>query len=138
MRYLKPLYERAGDASDDVVLHGGACACGYIFFPMQTYGCEVCGRHGEALQPRTLRGSGRLVASATVHIHADKARPTPFTVVEVALEQGPTVRTLLAEDAGDPAPGAPLCATLVWVGGEPGDDIVDLRFTPVQDAAQGG
>jgi uncharacterized OB-fold protein len=138
MRYLKPLYARAGDASDDVVLHGGACECGHVFFPMQSYGCEVCGRHGPALQPRTLSGRGRLVASATVHIHADKARPTPFAVAEIALEQGPTIRTLLAEDAGEPAPGTPMRASLVWVAGEPGDDIVDLRFAPVEDAARGG
>ncbi len=137
MRYLKPLYALAEDTSDEVVLLGGECVCGHVFFPMQAYGCEVCGRHGQALQPLVLRGRGRLVASAAVHIHGDKARPAPFTVVEIALEQGPTIRTLLAEATGNPAPGVPMRATLVWAGSEVGDDLFDLRFAPVQDSVAG-
>jgi len=79
-----------------------------------------------------------LVASAVVLIHPDKARPAPFTIVEVTLEQGPTVRTLLADGTGNLMPGAPMRATLVRVGAsETGDDIVDLRFAPV-DAKVGG
>jgi hypothetical protein len=104
---------------------------------MQAYGCEVCGRHGEALQPRPLTGRGRLAASATVHISADKTRNVPFTVVEMALEDGPTVRTLLADGAGDPAPDTPMRATLIWAGSEIGDDIFDLRFAPVEDPIVG-
>ena len=138
MSYLKPLYAWTGDASDEVVLHGGECVCGHVFFPMQAYGCEVCGRHGQALQPMALRGRGRLIASATVHIHADKARPAPFTIGEIVLDQGPTVRTLLADGTGDPPPGAPMRATLVRVGGEIGDDILDLRFAPLDGAVGEG
>jgi uncharacterized OB-fold protein len=129
---LKPLYAPGQDGSDDVVLRGGACECGFVFFPMQTYGCEVCGRHGSSLQPRSLKGRGVLVASAAVHTHADKNRPTPFTIVEVALDDGPTIRTLLADGTADPPPGAPVRAVLVPAGvSETGDDLVDLRFVAV-------
>jgi uncharacterized OB-fold protein len=128
-RYLKPLYAAAGTGSDRVVLQGGACACGHLFFPMQTYGCERCGRDGEALESRSLDARGTLVASARVHRHADKSRPTPFTVVEIRLEAGPTVRSLLAERAEDPEPGAPMHAVLEAVGAGPGgEEILDLRF----------
>jgi uncharacterized protein len=132
-RCLKPLYAAGQDGSDDVILHGGGCECGFVFFPMQTYGCEVCGRHGASLQPRSLKGRGVLIASALVRIHADKTRPTPFTIVEVALDDGPTVRTLLAEGTAEPAPGAPMRAVLVPVGpSETGEDLVDLRFVVVE------
>jgi uncharacterized protein len=136
--YLKPLYAKEETAPDEVVLHGGICSCGHSFFPMQAYGCEMCGQSGEALQPKLLRGRGRLVASAVVHIHPDKSRPVPFTIVEVALEQGPTVRTLLAEGAADPKPGAQMRATLVHVRtNDVGDEIVDLRFVSAEPAASG-
>jgi len=49
--YLKPLYAQGGSGSDDVVLHGGACECGYVFFPMQTYGCEKCGGTASRFNP---------------------------------------------------------------------------------------
>jgi uncharacterized OB-fold protein len=138
-RYLKPLFAQDANAPDEVVFNGGACACGHVFFPMQTYGCELCGRHGPALQPMPLRGRGQLVASALVRIHPDKARAVPFTVVEVVLEQGPTVRTLLAEAESDPAPGAQMRATLVRVdASETEGDIFDLRFVAVEPTSAGG
>ncbi len=130
---LKPLYEPGQDGSDDAVLLGGACECGFVFFPMQTYGCELCGRHGASLQPRLLKGRGVLVASALVQMHADKTRPAPFTIVEVALDDGPTIRTLLADGTAEPAPGATMRAVLASVGpSETGDDLVDLRFVVVE------
>jgi uncharacterized OB-fold protein len=123
------LYAEAGAGSDQVVLQGGVCACGHLFFPMQTYGCERCGRDGEALGPRSLEARGKLLASAMVHRHADKSRPTPFTVVEVRLDAGPTVRSLLSERAEDPEPGVQMHAVLEAVGtGDGGEEIFDLRF----------
>ena len=128
-RYLKPLYAAAGTGPDRVVLQGGACACGHVFFPMQTYGCERCGRDGAALEPRSLEAGGKLIASAMVHLHADKSRPTPFTVVEVRLDAGPTVRSLLGERAEDPELGAQMHAVLEAVGTDAGgEEVFDLRF----------
>jgi uncharacterized OB-fold protein len=112
--------------TEDAALKGGCCTCGHVFFPMQGYGCEACGRFGGALKPRELRGSGVLVASATVRLHNGKGREAPFTIVAVKLDDGPMVRTLLdgAPDDGLP-PGTPVKATLA---GEP----ADLRFAPVR------
>ena len=118
---LKPtLYTPSG------ALLGGRCACGHVFFPMQTYGCEVCGRHGADLQPMTLSGRGTLLSSTVVHIHADKARATPFTIGKVLLADGPVVRTLLVDPDKEIAPGTAMVTALV----SSGDGTLDLRFAP--------
>jgi len=134
MQALKPHLYTLPDAGPAGVpqLRGGRCSCGYVFFPMQTYGCEVCGRSGDALQPALLDGRGALVASARVLLHANKDRTAPFVVVSVKLADGPVVRTLLAQDTTERLPiGQPVQACLVEVGrSEAGDAIVDLRFTP--------
>lgn len=111
--------------TDAATLLGGRCACGHVFFPMQTFGCEVCGRHGSDLQPTSLSGRGTLLSSTVVHLHADKARTAPFTIGKVILEEGPVVRTLLADAGGPIAPGTAMKAVLVPVDG----DALDLRFT---------
>lgn len=133
MQALKPqLYTVPTEGSDGVAqLRGGRCACGHVFFPMQTYGCEVCGRTGDALQPALLDGRGTLVASARVLLHAAKDRQAPFVVASIKLNDGPVVRTLLAEDTTRRIPvGTPLQARLVEVGrAEAGDALVDLRFS---------
>jgi uncharacterized OB-fold protein len=104
---------------------------------MQTYGCEICGRHGDALEPVALSGKGKLMSSATVHLHAPKnANPAvkplaaPFTVGVIRLDDGPTIRTLIvgARDK-DLAPGTEMVATFVPIGAED-PALVDLRFTP--------
>lgn len=119
---LKPaLYER--DPAGNVVLLGGRCLSGHIFFPFQSFGCERCG--STELQPVDLAGAGRLVASARVHIHADPARPAPFTVGTVALDDGPVVRALLTEPM--PAAGERVRAVLVPVSGA-SSPALDLRF----------
>ena len=140
---LKPaLYAEEGTAAvpDHPALNGGKCVCGHVFFPMQTYGCEVCGRRGDALQPLRLSGRGKLVASATVHIHAArtpasntdvKPHTAPFTIGSVSLEDGPTVRTLLTGvDEKTLKPGQAMVTILVSVGTD-AKSILDLRFTPV-------
>ena len=134
MHALKPHLYTVPDGGGASVpqLRGGRCSCGYVFFPMQTYGCEVCGRAGDALQPALLRGQGALVASARVLLHANKDRTAPFVVVSVKLADGPVVRTLLVQDTTDRlAIGQPLQACLVEIGrDDAGDPIVDLRFAP--------
>ncbi len=110
-------------------LQGGRCRCGYVFFPMQTYGCERCGSHGDALTPCELSTHGTLLAEATVHLHADKNRPAPFTIVKVALDDGPVVRTLLAEGSTAVAPGQRVVGRLVPIRqGESSETVLDLRF----------
>jgi uncharacterized OB-fold protein len=97
---------------------------------MQTYGCERCGSHGDALTPCLLSTSGTLLAEAVVHLHADKNRPAPFTVVKVALDDGPVIRSLLADDSGRVPPGGRMTAKLVPVRqSETGETVLDLRFT---------
>jgi hypothetical protein len=122
------LYRAHGGDGVAPALLGGACACGYVFFPMQRYGCERCG--GADLTPRTLSGVGRLLASARVHLHAGKGREAPFTVGAVKLDDGPIVRTLV-EGAGDALrAGARMVTTLVAVADADGQPCLDLRFVP--------
>ena len=107
-------------------LLGGRCACGHVFFPMQTHGCEACGRHGADLQPLTLAGRGRLLSSTVVRFHADSARIAPFTIGKIALDEGPVVRALLVDPDREIRPGARMVSRMVSVG----DSAVDLRFAP--------
>lgn len=131
-KLLKPrLYsEGTSDGADSTArLKGGRCRCGYVFFPMQTYGCERCGSHGDALTPCELSATGKLLAEATVHLHADKNRPPPFTIVKVALDDGPVIRTLLADDSAAVASGQRVTGKLVPVQSESGETVLDLRFS---------
>ena len=120
----------AADTSGVPVLRGGRCECGYTFFPMQTFGCERCGRSGEALQPMELSGWGKLVATAAVYVHSDHKRPTPFVIGTVALDDGPVIRTLLTEapPANSEQP-VRVAAMLVPVESADGNGTaLDLRF----------
>jgi uncharacterized OB-fold protein len=93
----KRLFQAAGTeaAPANPALIGGRCRCGYLFFPMQRFGCEKCGRVGTELAEALLSGSGRLRAHAQVHLHARPSPKVPFTVLEIALDDGPLVRALL-------------------------------------------
>ena len=86
-------------------LAGGRCrACGYVFFPLQRYGCERCGSHGDAIAPEALPAEGIVESAAMVHLHAAPERPVPFVVVSVRLDNGPAVRALI-DGAHEPEPG---------------------------------
>jgi uncharacterized protein len=127
---LKPALYRAEGSDTDPdhpALLGGACECGHVFFPPQTYGCERCGRM--SLATRALSGAGKLLASARVHLHGGKTRAAPFTIVSVRLDDGPIMRTLLA---GDDAvhPGDRMVTMLVPVTNAEGAELLDLRFVP--------
>lgn len=117
------------DAHGRPVLNGGRCECGHVFFPLQQFGCEKCGRSGSALTPVALGPAGTLMASAVVHRHADVRRPTPFAVGTIALDHGPVIRTLLL-DVHDPrlVPGAKVEALLVPVTTADDAPRLDLRF----------
>ncbi|SDI62851.1 MULTISPECIES: Zn-ribbon domain-containing OB-fold protein [Bradyrhizobium] len=134
-KYLKSgLYSDAAKdgVPGELVLHGGRCHCGYSFFPMQSYGCERCGRHGNDLKPSLLSTRGTLLARAVVHLHANTNRTAPFTIVKVALDDGPVVRALLAENEPEGEPGQRLLAKLFAVeSSEAGENTFDLRFVAV-------
>ena len=137
MRTLKPdLYTAPESPKSVPELRGGRCRCGYVFFPMQSYGCEKCGLTGEAVTPTLLRSEGSLTASARVLMHAAKDRTPPFVVVAVRLDAGPVVRSLLDRDRAEQLPiGTRMQGLLTEVGkADDGDVIVDLRFTPVPSA----
>lgn len=124
---LKPeLYSADVHDGGAVVLHGGRCTCGHVFFPMQRYGCEKCGRAGADLQPVALKGRGVLAASVTVHMHARPERKAPFTIGTIRLDEGPVLRAVLTGPIADLAPGHPMVATLTPSVGT--DGALDLRF----------
>jgi len=129
---LKPaLYTQPADACAPPMLRGGRCNhCGYVFFPMQTYGCERCGAMGDALQPASLAARGVLVASARVLYHVRRNRVPPYVVVSVKLDTGPVVRSLLAEDTTATLPvGITMVGHMVQVDQMAGAAVYDLRFS---------
>jgi len=83
-----------------------------------------------------LRGEGVLASFATVHQHGGGGE-VPFTVGEIVLDDGPTVRALLAKSEGseegrDPAIGGRVRAMLWPIGTtDRGEERVELRFAPV-------
>lgn len=120
---------------DRPALKGGQCACGTVYFPVQIYGCEVCGAHGDALQPRALSGSGTLVASATVYINMGPKTPAvpevPYVVGEIALDDGPVIRAILTDAAeAGLRPGQRMITRFVEVGNDADGHFRDLRFAP--------
>ena len=133
---LKPALYCTSDDDTPPALLGGRCTCGYIFFPMQTYGCEKCGRYGEALASQALSSEGRLLASATVHIHMGKDRVAPFVVGSIILDDGLIVRTLVIEDGEPLSLGDRMTGILVPVRlDETGEEFVDFRFKPQRERA---
>jgi uncharacterized OB-fold protein len=129
--YKPALYSQSENG--EIALLGGRCECGYVFFPMQRFGCERCGRDN-SLQPFALRASGTLIASAVVHLHADKRRTAPFVVGTIALDDGPVVRTLLSEAPPQVANAVRVTATLVPIKvGDEGQEALDLRFKPLTE-----
>ncbi len=119
-------------------LNGGRCRkCGYVYFPPQTYGCEVCGATGDQLEPAALAGSGTLHSFATVHLHQDrsgKGLQAPFTVGLIVLDDGPAIRAILSAptDAGLRI-GDRMHSMLVAAGtNDEGKQIVELRFAKTE------
>lgn len=118
---------------DPPTLIGGKCQdCGHIFFPMQRFGCVRCG--SENLVEYKLAGTGKVVTAATVHVHPDPSRPTPFTIVAVALDDGPAVRALAASKVKDDIKiGDQVVAVLVSET-RPDHGEHELRFTLPMEA----
>jgi len=123
-------------ASPQPALSGMRCrACGYVFFPPQSYGCENCGAPGDRLEPKSLRGEGTLASFATVHLHQGKDLEAPFTVALIVLDDGPAVRALLTQRSDESLKiGDRMRAVIVAAAGE-GARENELRFTR-QEAAR--
>lgn len=113
-------------------LNGGRCiACGYVFFPPQSYGCEICGASGDQLAPLALKGEGVLRSFATVHLYQGKGIEAPFTVGVILLDDGPAVRALLIQktDAGLKIGDRMRTVLVGAVPDEGGAGANELRFT---------
>ena len=127
------LYDKSPSGAP--TLRGGHCrACGYVFFPPQSYGCESCGAAPEQLEAIALEGNGALSSFATVHLHQGKGIETPFTVGVIVLDQGPTVRGTLVQptDSGLRI-GDRMRAILAPAGkDDDGKDQVELRFDKME------
>jgi uncharacterized OB-fold protein len=129
------LYET--DHEGQPPLKGGRCrACGYVFFPAQSYGCEACGAAPDHLAPSLIAGRGVLRSFATVHQQGGRGVGTPFTVGVIVLDDGPAVRALLTcpTDEGLSI-GDRVRSVLVPQGTDAnGNEIVELRFEKAGDA----
>lgn len=115
----------------DPALNGGRCrACGYVFFPPQSYGCEVCGAGPDLLEPATLAARGTLSSFATVHLHQGGGMEAPFTAGVILLEAGPAVRAILAQRTDEGLRiGDRMHGVLVPIGNSEGaGETVELRF----------
>lgn len=117
---------------DHPALKGARCACGHVFFPRKTYGCEKCGRRPDEIEPVELTGRGRLLAFAKVHRSALEQLLAPYMVGTILLDDGCAVRALLADvDEQDLQHGQTVYTKLVAIGeDEQGRTIVDVRFSP--------
>jgi uncharacterized protein len=126
----------AADPALEPALIGRRCrACGYVFFPPQSYGCEVCGALASEFDTIALKGRGTLKSFATVHVHHGKGIEAPFTVGVIALAEGPVVRAVLIErtDTGLKI-GDTMHSVLVSAGADDNaNQIVELRFTKSED-----
>ncbi len=77
-----------------VALNGRKCTvCGLVLFPPQTYGCPGCGALPDKLVAALIPASGRLHSFAVVNLH--QRYPTPYTIGEIELEDGPLIRGLI-------------------------------------------
>jgi uncharacterized OB-fold protein len=118
------------DQSPPHLSGGRCCACGYVFFPPQSYGCEACGAPPAELEPIALKGRGVLHSFATVHLHQGRGIEAPFTVGVIVLDDGPALRAILTcrTDEGREI-GDRVNALLVPDGDDQqGNQIMELRF----------
>ena len=128
--FTAPLYSASPDGTPK--LNGGrCCACGYVFFPPQSYGREICGAAEDQLEPKALRGEGVLRSFATVHLYQGKGIEAPFTVGVVLLDDGPAVRGILTEktDAGLKIGDRMRTVLVRAASSESGAEETELRFT---------
>jgi hypothetical protein len=123
------------DSAGNPPLNGGKCrACGYVFFPPQSYGCESCGAPPEKLQPVQLAGRGTLHSYATVHLHMGKDIEAPFTIGLIVLDDGPAISSILTNRTDEGlAIGDRMKSALVAAStDQDGNEMVELRFAKAE------
>jgi len=120
--------------SPNPTLNGGHCrACGYVFFPPQSYGCESCGALPEQLESKSLKGEGAISSFATINLHQDRGVETPFTVGVIVLDDGPAIRAVLTHKTDEGLKiGDRMRAVVVTVGSEGGAPVNELRFAKLE------
>ncbi len=80
-------------------LNGTRCrTCGRVATPPEPYGCEQCGALIDSLEAIEVAATGVVHSSAVVHRHHRPDPVTPFTVIEVVLDDGPALKGLLVAD----------------------------------------
>ena len=112
---------------------GQECSrCGRRAFPPDPYGCEQCGAGVDELREIELRATGTIHAIATVHRHHHPRPSTPFTVATIVLDDGITLKAVLAGDESSAGVGARVHGvTVPWDVGDDGAETVDLRFAVI-------
>lgn len=117
------------DDGESPSLQGRRCRdCGYVFFPPHDFGCEACGAAPERVQPAALAGAGELRSFAVVHRHGGAGIEVPFTVGEIALDDGPMVRAVIAGQGELRIGDRMRTRLLVTPAGAEPDEKVELRF----------
>ena len=86
-------------------------ACGLVAFPAERYGCERCGALPDRHRPVELDAVGRVRAAAQVHRHHQPSPPTPFVVLQVDVDGGPSLKGVLC-GPGPVAPGGRVTGSL--------------------------
>jgi uncharacterized OB-fold protein len=77
--------------------------CDARSFPPQQWGCEHCGAGGGDLDEELMAPRGTVLARATVHRDLF-GRAVPYTIIELALDEGPAIRGLLWAPTADSCP----------------------------------
>lgn len=117
---------------DHPSLKGCRCKCGYVFFPRQHYGCEMCGATEGDIEDIELNGKGQLRAFTKVHRSHLKNHKAPYYVGTIVLDAGCEIRSLIdVTDESLLSVGQTVYSTLTVVAHEEGKKVVDLRFTPM-------
>jgi uncharacterized OB-fold protein len=115
-------------------LNGTRCEkCKVNYFPPLGMGCERCGNPD--LRSVTLSTNGTVHSAAMVHLHGGKDIDAPFVVVEIALDDGPLIRGLLANNTNDDVIGARVSGQWMKRVDDDGNVSVEPRF--ITDAESG-
>lgn len=110
-------------------LEASSCPqCGLLAVPPEPIACERCGEPVASLHTTTIGAAGTVVGHAVVHQHGRPDPPTPFVVVEVRLDDGPIVKSLLR----GAVPGT------TSIGDRVDGDYGDGRFAFVAAASSSG
>lgn len=124
------LYKEASPAP--LMLASRCAECGRVSFPRQSFGCERCGAHGDALAPIEIAASGALASHAFVRKHMGSDIATPYAIGEIRLDAGPVVRCTLIDGLDEAAlqTGQAMAGALTH-NPKSQADVFELRFAPV-------